>query len=86
MIQLEPFPQGLFHLAAQGYTSRYEMARFIFDSLGLDVNIAPCKTSDYPSKAARPLNSRFDCGKLHSLLGVKMRPWQKPLVEFLERI
>ena len=86
MIQLKPFPQGLFHLAAQGCTSRYEMASFIFDATRADVNIEPCKTSDYPSKAARPLNSRFNCDKLCALLGKKMRPWREPLAEFLEQL
>jgi len=86
ILQQEAFPEGLFHLAAGGYTSRYEMARFLCQAKGIGVKIEPCKTADFPSPARRPLNSRFSCEKLESLLGQTMRPWQDPLREFLEQI
>ncbi|GAI24478.1 unnamed protein product, partial [marine sediment metagenome] len=40
-------PAGVFHFASAGYVSRYEMAKFIFDNLSIDVTLLPCKTSDY---------------------------------------
>jgi dTDP-4-dehydrorhamnose reductase len=86
MFELPVFPEGVYHLAAGGYVNRYEMAKFIFETLKMDVNLSPCKTSDFPSAAKRPLNSRFDCRKLETLLGVKMRPWQKPLRDYLETL
>lgn len=86
MIKLPTFPEGVYHLAAKGYVSRYEMARFIFNTLKMNVSLSPCKTSDFPTAAKRPLNSRFDCRKLEQLLGTKMRPWQEPLREYLERL
>jgi len=86
MIELPIFPEGVYHLAAKGYVSRYEMARFIFNTLKMNVSLSPCKTSDFPTAAKRPLNSRFDCRKLEQLLAVEMRPWQEPLREYLERL
>lgn len=85
MLQLPAFPQGVFHLAADGFVSRYAMAVFIFQTLSMAVSLSPCKTSDFVSAAKRPLNSRFDCGKLTVLLGEPMRPWQEPLKEYLEQ-
>jgi len=79
-------PQGIFHFASQGYASRLEVAQFIVRKLGLDVQLAGCKTSDYPSAAARPLNSRFDCGKIRHLLSGPIKPWQSPLEEFLKKL
>lgn len=83
---LPKVPEGIFHFAAAGYVSRYEMARFIFDKLEVDVNLLPCKTSDFPSPAARPLNSRFDCSKISSLLDEPIRSWQGPLEDFLRKL
>ncbi len=75
--------EGLFHFAGSGYVSRFEMARFVFDKLNMDVELSGCRTSDYVTAAARPLNSRFDCSRIENLLTEKIRPWQEPLEEFL---
>ncbi len=79
-------PKGIFHFASQGYASRLDVARFIVRTLGLDVQLAGCKTSDYPSAAIRPLNSRFECGKIRTLLSGPINPWQAPLEEFLKKL
>jgi len=79
-------PDGIFHFASQGYTSRLGVAEFVVKTLGLDVKLSGCKTSDYSSPAQRPLNSRFDCSKIRPLLSFPIKPWQTPLEEFLKRI
>ena len=79
-------PEGIFHFASAGYVSRYEMAKFIFDKLSMDVNLLPCKTADFASAAARPLNSRFDCSKIKALLDDPIEPWQGPLERFLRQL
>lgn len=86
LLELPKFPEGIFHAAAAGYTSRYEMACFVCEVKGLRVPIEPCRSEEFPSAAKRPLNSRFDCRKLESLLGRAMRPWQEPLKDFLEQL
>ena len=83
---LEKKPTGLFHFASSGYVSRYEMAKFIFDKLDMNVNLLPCKTSDYAAPAARPLNSRFDCNKISNLLGEKIESWQTVLERYLDNL
>jgi dTDP-4-dehydrorhamnose reductase len=79
-------PQGLFHFANSGYVSRYEMAKFIFDKLSIGVTLSPCKSSDFVTAAARPLNSRFDCSKIRTLLDEPIAPWQVPLERFLRQL
>ncbi len=81
---LKQKPHGLFHFAGSGYVSRFEMARFIFEKLKMDVEAMPCKTADFKSPAPRPLNSRFDCSKISSLLSLPIKPWQEPLEKFLK--
>ena len=79
-------PEGVFHFASSGYVSRYGMAEFIFDRLSMDVNLLACKTSDYASAVARPLNSRFDCSKIEALLDEPIESWQVPLKRFLRQV
>ncbi len=62
------------------------MAKFVFENLDISVNLAPCKTSDFVSPAKRPLNSRFDCSKIQTLLAEPIEPWQGPLKRFLEQL
>jgi dTDP-4-dehydrorhamnose reductase len=79
-------PEGLFHFANSGYASRFETAKFILDRLDMQINLTSCKTSDYKTTAKRPLNSRFCCDKIQSLLAEPIKPWQKPLEKFLVQI
>lgn len=83
---LQKKPESIYHFASAGYVSRYQMAEFIFDKLSMDVNLVPCKTSDFVSDAARPLNSRFDCSKIKNLLDEQIKPWQDPLERFLRQL
>jgi len=79
-------PQGIFHFAGSGYASRFEMAKFILERLSIDIEPLACKTSDFQSPAARPLNSRFDCSKIAALLDMAIEPWQVPLERFLRQL
>jgi dTDP-4-dehydrorhamnose reductase len=79
-------PVGLFHFAADGYVSRFDMAKYIVEKLNLNVNLSPCKTSDFKSPAQRPLNSCFNCGKIKTLLSSPIKTWQQPLEVFLKQI
>jgi dTDP-4-dehydrorhamnose reductase len=78
--------EGMFHFAAEGYASRFETAKFIFDKLNLPVTLKSCKTKDFPNAVERPLNSRFDCSKISKLLDEPIERWEKPLERFLEKI
>jgi dTDP-4-dehydrorhamnose reductase len=80
------FPQGIFHFAAGGYVTRYEMAKFVFETKGLDTIINPCKSDEFKTAAQRPLNSRFDCTKIESLFGGEIKQWQIPLAEFVKQL
>jgi len=79
-------PHGIFHFASEGYISRYEMARFIFKSKPMAVEVLPCRSSDFVTAAERPLNSRFGCTKIKTLLGEPIEPWQGPLESFLGKL
>jgi len=48
--------------------------------------IAPIATSEYPLPAARPANSRLDCGKLAQAFDLLMPDWQPYLERMLTTI
>jgi dTDP-4-dehydrorhamnose reductase len=76
---------GAINLTASGVTSWYGFAIAIIDgmkqrgaSLAVE-NVRPIATSDYPTKAVRPLNSRLDQRRLRELFKIQMPFWQEAL-------
>lgn len=82
--------KGLYHLAGDGYTSRYEWARKI---MGLDPNqeeqvckeILPALTSDFPTPARRPLFSALNCDHFAATFGLRLPAWQAALRMAMQR-
>ncbi|PRY66347.1 dTDP-4-dehydrorhamnose reductase [Vreelandella songnenensis] len=85
---------GVYHLAPRGETSWHGFANEIFKSAkkaGLPLAIAPegvsaIPTTEYPTPAARPLNSRLAVDKLEKALAIKMPSWQSQLALTVEEI
>lgn len=78
---------GTYHLSAQGETSWFGFARAIGEALRQQgkpcADLFPIPSSDYPTPAARPLNSRLDCSRLQRDWGVSQPDWQTALRECL---
>ncbi|HEY5158461.1 MAG TPA: sugar nucleotide-binding protein, partial [Anaerolineales bacterium] len=75
---------GLYHLAGDGLTSRFEWARLILE---LDPHrqeqtvrdIFPALTTDFPTPAQRPLFSAMECSRFGHVFDQVLPPWQKAL-------
>ncbi len=82
--------RGTFHMTAAGETSWAGFAEAIFMEAerrgGPSAMVRPIATSDYPTPARRPANSRLDCRKLHQAHGVALPPWQDGLARCIETI
>lgn len=80
---------GLYHLAPTGETSWQGFAKEIFRLAGKSTKVNPIPTSDYPTPAQRPLNSRMDTIKLETALNIQLPDWQSQLAltlnEYLEK-
>lgn len=50
---------GTYHANNSGYCNWAEFARYIFKSNNIDIKVNDIKTSDFKSKAQRPLNSKL---------------------------
>lgn len=81
--------RGLYHLAPRGETSWHGFASEIFRLAGHNLKAKPITTSDYPTPAQRPLNSRMDVTKLEDVMRIKLPNWQSQLEltlrEYLEK-
>lgn len=83
---------GHYHLAAQGETSWFEYAQFIFSiarclNLSLQVKqVNPIQTKDYPTPAKRPLNSRLNTKKLQHTFKIHLPQWQQGVKQVIEEI
>ncbi|MBY5928661.1 dTDP-4-dehydrorhamnose reductase [Halomonas sp. DP8Y7-1] len=78
---------GMFHLAPRGEVSWYGFAREIF-RLAREANIplaideaalVPLATSEYPTAATRPSNSRLCLRRTESTFGVRLPHWKEQL-------
>lgn len=70
---------GVYHYAGWPFVSWADFAREIFDQSKMAVTVQNIETSDYPTPAKRPLNSRLDSNKICSLLSVKPCDWREDL-------
>ena len=83
---------GTYHLAAAGETSWHGYASFVIEAarargVALKVSeIAPIPSTDYPTPAARPLNSQLDTSRLRSAFGLHMPHWQQGVERMLDEI
>ena len=75
---------GLYHLAGDGFTSRYEWAKEI---LKLDPKayeqvikeLIPAATTEFPTQAKRPLFSALGCSEFEQTFNLVLPPWQRTL-------
>ncbi len=74
---------GTLHATAHGETTWHGFARRIVASLGIDVEVEPCTTEEFPRPAPRPRSSVLDnlCLRLQGLDA--MRPWEEGWEEYV---
>jgi dTDP-4-dehydrorhamnose reductase len=77
-----PFPGGIYHLCNSGSTSWAAFARAILPG----ARIKEITTSEYPTPALRPKNSRLSLTKLENTFGLRPRSWQEALQDCLAAI
>ena len=89
---LERFRQadGLVHVAASGETTWHGFARTIVDGLraravelGVE-SVIPIRTTEYPTRARRPTNSRLDLARLRTVFGISTPTWDEALAVELD--
>ena len=82
--QPQQVPSGIWHYGPQGPTTWYGFAQAIFEEHGLDVELAPCTTADYPTPAKRPAYSYLDGKPFADALHLPQLDWKEALRHEIE--
>jgi dTDP-4-dehydrorhamnose reductase len=76
--------RGLYHLAGDGYISRYEWAQEILKynprpQEQVTREVLPSLTSEFPTPAPRPLFSALNCNRFYKTFGIRLPDWRDAL-------
>jgi dTDP-4-dehydrorhamnose reductase len=77
---------GLYNLTGSGQVSWYGFASAILESSGLDSNLIPIPSSEYPAPARRPMYSVLDNRRFQETFGLIMPDWRLSLDQCLEQL
>ena len=68
---------GIYHVCGSGQTSWYNFAKKIFELKGLNVNLKPCRSEEFPRPAKRPHYSVMENNSI-------CRNWEEALEDYME--
>ena len=93
-LQARPQDAGLYHVAAGGETNWNLYAKHVLAQAQKAqaaikfkaIEVAPVPTSDFPTAAVRPHNSRLDTRKLQTTFGLSLPPWQQGVARMVAEI
>ena len=80
-IATEITKSGTYHFSGAPDASWADFAREIFSQDNRSITVTGIETSDYPTPAKRPLNSRLDCASLQSDFNIVQPLWKQELVK-----
>ena len=83
---VDPSLAGTYHFSGKPDVSWAGFASEIFARAGLDCRIEEIATRDWPTPAARPLNSRLDCSTIESAFGIARPDWRTGLDQVLQEL
>ena len=82
--------RGIFHMTSSGEASWAEFAEEVFavsaGAGGPSASVRHITTSDYPTPAKRPANSRLDSSRLERAHGVRLPDWRRSAAQVVARL
>lgn len=82
----DPGKTGTYHFSGAPDVSWCQFAREIFAKARRTTRVSPITTRDYPTPAARPLNSRLDCQNTEQVFGIPRPDWRTGLAETVREL
>jgi dTDP-4-dehydrorhamnose reductase len=80
----DPDKTGTYHISGGPDVSWADFAREIFAQAGISCEVADIPSSDYPTPATRPQNSRMDNRATEAVFGLARPDWRAGLSRILE--
>ena len=85
-----PAYHGVYHAAGSGWTTWHGLATAVFREAARHEAkapvVEPIATTDWPTAARRPPDSRLDCTKLNECFGVGLPDWTRTLSQTVDTI
>lgn len=82
-LKQDPTKRGVYHFAGAPDVSWADFAREIFDQAGIACDVQDIPSSDFPTPAKRPANSRMDCTQTTHVFGIERPDWRRSLADIL---
>ena len=80
----DPEKSGTYHFAGAPDASWADFAREIFAQANRAIDVVDIASTEFPTPAARPANSRLDCGTTENAFGLSRPDWREGLRDVLE--
>ena len=77
---------GIYHYSGQPNVSWCQFANAIFEQMDCKTIASPIPTTEYPTTALRPLNSRLNCEATQDTFGIARPFWRDGLAEILREL
>lgn len=77
---------GTYHCTGTGECTWYDFAKKIMELSGIDCEVRPCTSDEFPSPTKRPEFSSLDNMMLRCTVGDEMRSWQEAIEVFINNI
>jgi len=85
-LRLDPNKSGTYHYSGKPDVSWAELASELFNQAGINTDVKPIYTSNHPTIAKRPLNSRLDCNTVRQVFGIIQPKWREGLKNILREL
>ena len=82
--QLDHIPFGIYHFANKGSTTWCGFAKEIMQQYGLNCNVHPITTDQYPTPARRPKYSLLDVSGTVKILNIEIHDWKQSLQHVIQ--
>ena len=80
------FAPGIYHYTNDGYCTWHDFAVRIFELEGINCDVRPLTTAEYPTRAKRPAYSVLDKSKIKAIYGVQVPGWESGLEKCLGKL
>ena len=82
----DPAKSGTYHFSGRPEVSWHGFAKEIFAQARRPVAVTPIASTDYPTPAKRPLNSRLNCQRTAQVFGLASPDWREALTDILREL
>lgn len=80
------FKTGVYHFSNEGVCSWYDFTIAIHRLAGINCNVLPIESKEYPAKTPRPSYSVLNKSKIKKTFGIAIPHWEKSLQSCVEKL